>query len=77
MVEASEIDWAALNEKLPYERNDEAKAKRKDLFQQFDPNANGYLSLAEVRQDKGKAVHRHYGTSIVLCSRTAGSFTAS
>merc|ERR1711963_24980 len=33
------------------EKNDEQKAKRKELFTQFDPNGNGYLSLAEV--DKG------------------------
>ena len=45
----AEIDWASINEKLPYERNDEQKAKRKELFTQFDPNGNGYLSLAEVR----------------------------
>ena len=37
---------------LPTElHNDEQKQKRKALFQQFDPNNNGYLSLAEV--DKG------------------------
>ncbi len=48
MVEASSIDWESLNAKLPYERTDEQKEKRKDLFKQFDPNGNGYLSLAEV-----------------------------
>ena len=48
---ASEIDWESINAKLPYERTDEAKEKRKDLFKQFDPNGNGFLSLAEV--DKG------------------------
>jgi len=48
---ASEIDWETINAKLPFERTDEAKEKRKDLFKQFDPNGNGYLSLAEV--DKG------------------------
>ncbi len=47
---ASDINWAEINEKLPYERTDEAKAKRKELFNQFDPNGNGYLSLAEVRK---------------------------
>jgi len=47
----SKIDWDVINEKLPYERTDEAKKKRKNLFQQFDPNGNGYLSLAEV--DRG------------------------
>ena len=43
----SKIDWAAINEKLPYERTDEAKERRRKLFGQFDPNGNGYLSLAE------------------------------
>ena len=47
------IDWSAINEKLPYERTEEAKEKRKKLFAQFDPNGNGYLSLAEVwKSDK-------------------------
>merc|ERR1712241_1651216 len=36
---------------LPFERTDEAKEKRRELFKQFDPNGNGYLSLAET--DKG------------------------
>ena len=44
----SDVDWAAINEKLPFERTDEAKEKRRELFKQFDPNGNGYLSLAEV-----------------------------
>lgn len=51
MVEASEIDWEGINEKLPYARTDEAKEKRRELFNSFDPNGNGYLSLAET--DKG------------------------
>merc|ERR1712018_268109 len=51
MVEAADIDWETINAKLPYERSAEAKEKRRDLFKEFDPNSNGYLSLAEV--DKG------------------------
>ena len=43
------IDWADIRKKLPYERTEEQKKKRMDMFNQFDPNANGYLSLAEVR----------------------------
>lgn len=43
------IDWDSLNAKLPLEKNDEDKAKRQELFKQFDPNGNGYLSLAEVQ----------------------------
>ncbi len=45
---AGNIDWESINAKLPFERTDEAKEKRKDLFKQFDPNGNGFLSLAEV-----------------------------
>ena len=48
MVEAADIDWETINAKLPYERSAEAKEKRRELFKQFDPNSNGYLSLAEV-----------------------------
>lgn len=47
-VKTGKVDWAKLKEKLPWEKNDEQKAKRKELFKQFDPNGNGYLSLAEV-----------------------------
>ena len=45
------IDWAGIREKMPMEKTADQKAKRNDLFKQFDPNGNGYLSLAEV--DKG------------------------
>ncbi len=44
----AEIDWESINTKLPIEKNEEDKGKRKELFKQFDPNGNGYLSLAEV-----------------------------
>ena len=40
--------WAA---KLPIGKSDSENALRDELFRQFDPNGNGYLSLAEV--DKG------------------------
>jgi len=49
--EQKSIDWAKINETLPYQRTDEQKAKRKEIFNSFDVNSNGYLSLAEV--DKG------------------------
>ena len=44
----ADIDWDSLNAKLPLVKNEEDKAKRQELFKQFDPNGNGYLSLAEV-----------------------------
>jgi hypothetical protein len=40
-----------INAKLPSDKTAEAKAVRSKLFDQFDPNGNGYLSLAEA--DKG------------------------
>ncbi|KAK3251352.1 hypothetical protein CYMTET_39307 [Cymbomonas tetramitiformis] len=45
------MDWPSITAKLPAGRTPEEKAARTDLFAQFDPNSNGYLSLAEV--DKG------------------------
>ena len=54
----SSVDWAAINEKLPFERTDEAKEKRRELFKQFDPNGNGYLSLAEVKDQDGHEVFK-------------------
>ena len=45
---STHINWADIREKLPFERTAEQKAKRNDMFNQFDPNGNGILSLAEV-----------------------------
>jgi len=45
------INWREINEKLITDRSEASKAKRADMFMRFDPNGNGYLSLAEV--DKG------------------------
>jgi Ca2+-binding EF-hand superfamily protein len=36
-----------LMESLPTEKNTAGKNERKELFRTFDPNGNGYLSLAE------------------------------
>ena len=45
----SEINWAAINAKLPCKKGDsEQFAARKQLFRNMDPNGNGILSLAEV-----------------------------
>ena len=41
-------EWAG---KLPIGRSESDQARRNELFKQFDPNGNGFLSLAEV--DKG------------------------
>ena len=50
--DGSEMDipeWLKLAEKLPTAK--EERKERKALFSRFDPNGNGYLSLAEI--DKG------------------------
>ena len=46
------IDWKLIDSKLPIELKDDDQVKqRSKIFEQFDPNNNGYLSLAEI--DKG------------------------
>ena len=51
-------DYAgALARALPTERTAEQKERRMAMFDHFDPNGNGYLSLAEV--DKG--LHATFG----------------
>ncbi|XP_023336637.1 flagellar calcium-binding protein TB-44A [Eurytemora carolleeae] len=42
------VDWEELNAKLPYQKNEEEKAQRSELWTSIDVNGNGYLSLAEV-----------------------------
>jgi len=43
--------WAELKEKIPWEKNAQAEAKRAHLWKALDFNGNGHLSFAEV--DKG------------------------
>ena len=53
-----ERGWGGgLADRLPTEKTAEQREKRMAMFEQFDPNGNGYLSLAEV--DKG--LHETYG----------------
>ena len=40
-----------LASKLPIGKTEAEKTRRNDIFKQFDPNGNGFLSLAEI--DKG------------------------
>eukprot|EP00760_Papus_ankaliazontas_P015515 PhM_4_TR16559/c0_g1_i1/m.101241 len=47
----SGVNWAEINAKLPVEKTPEQKSQRMALFSKFDPNGNGFLSLAET--DKG------------------------
>ena len=43
-----DIDWSALTAKLPTGRDTAATLRRAELFDRFDINGNGVLSLAEV-----------------------------
>ena len=46
------IDWEEIAMKLPTKLKDKEQRKRRfKMFKEFDPNGNGYLSLAEL--DKG------------------------
>jgi len=47
-AETRKTEWERVRELLPVKKDDENKEKRKKLFDQFDPNGNGKLSLAEI-----------------------------
>src|SRR5690242_3641046 len=51
MQSSFNIDWEKVGEHLPVDKSKESVAKRNKMFRDFDPNGNGYLSLAEL--DKG------------------------
>jgi len=51
MPPPAKIDWDDLRKRLPTGRSEEEKKLRMQYYKAFDPNGNGYLSLAEV--DKG------------------------
>ena len=42
------VNWEELYQKLPTERDPASRERRQAMFNQFDPNGNGVLSLAEV-----------------------------
>lgn len=45
------MSWKEIIAKLPLEKTEEQKDERGKIFESFDPNGNGYLSLAEC--DRG------------------------
>lgn len=54
MVSVDNIDWQKIADAIPVRRKKDSIEdwkKRKKMFKDFDPNGNGYLSLAEL--DKG------------------------
>mmetsp|Transcript_28112 Transcript_28112/g.68352 ORF Transcript_28112/g.68352 Transcript_28112/m.68352 type:complete len:113 (+) Transcript_28112:69-407(+) len=56
------IDWKLFDERLPSDTDPKHVKKRKEIFRGFDPNGNGYLSLAEI--EKGLMTLFHYGMEV-------------
>ena len=50
---SSGIDWADIRTKLPYERTEEQKKKRMDMFDRFDPKCK-YISFADFSKKASK-----------------------
>ena len=44
----SEVDWADINSKLPFSREEEEVERRKEMWESIDVNSNGFVSLSEV-----------------------------
>ena len=44
----SELDWADINSKLPFSRDEEEAERRKEIWAGIDVNGNGFVSLSEV-----------------------------
>lgn len=42
------VNWVKIKSMLPYDRSEESKQKRMQLWKMMDVNGNGYASLAEV-----------------------------
>ena len=54
--------FRGLMKKLPTMKTKVGQGKRLALFRSFDPNGNGYLSLAEV--DKGVSFKPFHGSRV-------------
>ena len=48
MTTMSELDWADINSKLPFSREEEEAERRKEMWAGIDVNGNGFVSLSEV-----------------------------
>lgn len=47
-IKLDQVDWKKIAEWLPCHKNDKDARRREEIFKFFDPNNNGYLSLAEI-----------------------------
>ena len=50
-VTGKDIDWGLIAARIPTKKDKQSKMRRMKMFNDFDVNGNGYLSLAEL--DKG------------------------
>ena len=66
-ITMAEVDWSAVNDKLPYKKDAEEFSKRKDLWKRCDVNGNGIMSLAEI----DKAVRDVLGLDEVFDAKPA------
>ena len=42
------VDWVRVNARLPYGAGEEARQRRREMWEAIDVNDNGYASLSEV-----------------------------
>ena len=42
------VDWVRVNGRLPYGPGEEARRRRREMWEAMDVNGNGYASLSEV-----------------------------
>lgn len=42
------VDWTTINSRLPHEKGEEGRKRRKLMWESIDVNGNGYVSLAEI-----------------------------
>jgi len=59
------INWSEFDKKLPSDRTIISRKHRVELFKSWDPNKNGYLSLAEL--DGGLQQLFGYGSDVRAC----------
>ena len=45
---AAMVDWVRVNARLPYGAGEEARQRRREVWEAIDVNDNGYASLSEV-----------------------------
>jgi Ca2+-binding EF-hand superfamily protein len=68
-INISDINWKVIYDNLPVGHDDNNKNKRKDMFKRFDPNGNGYISLAEIDKgfnDMGESMRVIYSAKAVM-----------